>query len=48
MGGIDTTVIAGAATAGVLLIFGVIIFAIWWRRNKGSLAGELDISERIP
>jgi len=33
-GGMNMAVIAGAAVAGVLLILGLIIFGIWWKRRK--------------
>ena len=41
-GKMNTAVIAGAAAAGVLVIAGVIIFAIWWKRRKSSPDGKLN------
>ena len=38
----NTAVISGAAAAGVLVIAGVIIFAIWLKRRKSSPDGELN------
>ena len=39
--GMNTAVVAGAAAVGVLVIVGVIIFAIWWKRRKSSSDGKL-------
>ena len=39
-GGLNTVVVAGAAVAGVLLIVGVVVFGIWWKRRKNSRDGE--------
>lgn len=39
-GGLNTVVVAGAAVAGVLLVVGVVVSGIWWKRRKSSRDGE--------
>ena len=36
----NTPIIAGAAAVGVLLIIGLIIFVVWWKRRKTSRDGK--------